>query len=115
MFRSIPIAVVLIAALAPTVVAAEPPSVSAGGVTLSSQTVGWPARDQPFPAGSGVDVVNINCTACHSPAMVLTQPRLTQAEWQAEVTKMQKTYKARIDETAMPAIVAYLTQLQAKR
>jgi len=47
--------------------------------------------------------------------MVLTQPALSKADWRTEVTKMRKVYKASIDDTAVPAIVGYLTNLQTNR
>jgi cytochrome c5 len=87
-----------------------PSTVSAGGVTLRSVNVDFPDRDRRFE-GPGADVVNNNCLACHSAGMVLTQPRLSRAAWQAEVEKMRKTYKAPLDTADVPAIVDYLATL----
>ena len=81
-----------------------------GGVTLRSVNVDIPDRDRQFE-GPGADVVNNNCLACHSAGMVLTQPRLSRAVWQAEVEKMRNTYKAPIDAADVPAIVDYLATL----
>lgn len=61
------------------------------------------------------DPVNANCLACHSPAMVLTQPRLTRAEWAAEVAKMRNVYKAPIDPADDDAIIAWLVAAQQPR
>ena len=61
-----------------------------------------------LPDGPGVAAVTTNCTSCHSPAMILTQPRLTRKAWEGEVEKMAKVYKAPIDQTAVPKIVDYL-------
>jgi hypothetical protein len=55
--------------------------------------------------------VNNNCLVCHSAGMVLTQPRLPRAVWQAEVDKMRSTYKAPIAAEDVPAIVEYLAKL----
>jgi cytochrome c5 len=87
-----------------------PSTVSVGGVTLRSVNVDFPNRDRQFE-GPGADVVNNNCLTCHSAGMVLTQPRLPRAVWQAEVEKMRNTYKAPVDAEDVPAIVDYLANL----
>jgi cytochrome c5 len=87
-----------------------PSTVSVGGVTLRSVNVDIPNRDRQFE-GSGADIVNNNCLTCHSAGMVLTQPRLPRAVWQAEVEKMRNTYKGPIDAADVPAIVDYLANL----
>ena len=87
-----------------------PSAVSVSGVTLRSVKVDIPDRDRNFE-GPGADVVNNNCLACHSAGMVLTQPRLSRAVWQAEVEKMRNTYKAPVDAKDIPAIVDYLASL----
>jgi hypothetical protein len=90
--------------------APAPSAVSANGVTLRSVSVDNPDSDRTF-AGPGADVVNNNCLTCHSAGMVLTQPRLPRALWQAEVEKMRNTYKAPVDAGDVPAIVDYLANL----
>lgn len=90
--------------------APAPSAVSANGVTLRSVSVDNPDSDRTF-AGPGADVVNNNCLACHSAGMVLTQPRLPRAAWQAEVEKMRNTFKAPVDAGDVPAIVDYLASL----
>jgi len=87
-----------------------PSTVSVGGVTLRSVNVDFPNRDRQFE-GPGADVVNNNCLTCHSAGMVLAQPRLSRAAWQAEVEKMRNTYKGPIDAEDVPAIVDYLANL----
>jgi cytochrome c5 len=87
-----------------------PSTVSVGGVTLRSVNVDIPNRDRQFQ-GPGADVVNNNCLTCHSAGMVLAQPRLPRAVWQAEVEKMRNTYKGPIDAQDVPAIVDYLANL----
>jgi len=114
MLRLILIGLLLSTAFDPASDAAEPLSVTGGGTTLSSVTLEWPTADRSFPNGPGVDVVNTYCSGCHSPGMVLTQPTLTQAEWQAEVTKMRKVYKADISDAVVPTIIEYLATLPAQ-
>ncbi len=87
-------------------------SVSAAGVVLTSTSVVLPISDRTFPAGPGMDVAQNNCTACHSPGMVLNQPRLTRAAWEGEVNKMRAAYKAPVDAADVPAIVAYLDTIK---
>jgi cytochrome c5 len=94
--------------------AAAPPSqVAVGGVTLTSVSVQLP-DDQPYPKGPGADVMNANCTACHSANMVLNQPRLSADDWKGEVEKMRGTYKATVADKDVPAIVQYLTDMSGR-
>ena len=89
-------------------------SVTANGVTLTSVGATLPADDVALPAGPGRDAVEANCTSCHSPAMIVSQPKLIHAQWVAEVEKMQKAYHAPIDPQAVPAIVKYLGGLSGQ-
>lgn len=89
-----------------------PPSVSAGGFTLTSATIELPVEDAVFPAGPHLDAVQANCTACHSPAMILSQPPLTREQWEGEVKKMREVYHAPVDPAAVPGIVDYLAGLE---
>jgi hypothetical protein len=91
--------------------AAEKATVTANGVTLHSVNTKFPDPGRLFPGGSSADAINNNCLACHSIGMVLTQPKMSRAEWQAEVNKMRTTYKAPIADADVPAIVDYLTNL----
>ena len=70
-----------------------------------------PQETAAFKPGSNVDVVQNNCTACHSADYIRTQPRGEKFKrdfWQAEVTKMIKVYGAPIDEKDAAKIVDYL-------
>jgi hypothetical protein len=91
--------------------AAEPTIVTGDGLTLHSVSADFPDPRRFFPGGDRADVVNDNCLRCHSAGMVLTQPKLSRAEWRAEVDKMRNTYKAPIAASDVPAIVDYLTDL----
>ncbi len=90
-------------------------SVTSAGVTLRSVSIDLPNSDRSFPGGAGVETVTGNCTACHSPGMVLNQPGLTRAAWEAEVNKMRTTFKAPIAAEDVPAIVAYLTSVKGEK
>ena len=97
------------AAPAPETPAPKPiATVAAAGLTLKSVDVSLPMSDRTFPDGPHADVINNNCVACHSAGMVLTQPSLKRAEWQAEVNKMRNTYKAPVSDADAAAIVDYL-------
>jgi hypothetical protein len=93
--------------------AAESSTVAAGDVTLHSVSVDLPDSGRPFPGGDSANAINDKCLACHSAGMVLTQPKLSRADWQAEVAKMRDTYKAPIAAEDVPAIVDYLVSLSA--
>ena len=80
-------------------------------LTLKSVSVDLPDRGTMF-SGPGSDVVNNNCLACHSSGMVLNQPALPAATWQAEAEKMIHVFKAPVDEKDVPAIVAYLARIK---
>ena len=73
-------------------------SVSARGFSLASTSVDLPADDATYPDGPHADVINANCTSCHSASMALTQPALSADQWKATVTKMREVYKAPVAE-----------------
>jgi len=98
----LPIALVLAVALPPLCALAE------SQLSLKSVSVDLPPGDDMFPNGPGVDAVNNNCLACHSADMVLNQPALTKAEWEAQVNLMRTAYKAPIDPKDVDAILNYL-------
>ena len=80
-------------------------------VTAAPLNYGVPEDTVAFKPGPNLDVVQNNCTACHSADYIRTQPRGEKFKkdfWQAEVTKMIKVYGAPIDEADVPKIVEYL-------
>ncbi len=99
-------------AVAAAPVAPAPSIAAGGGVTLHSVSIDLPDSNGSFPGGAAADAVNNDCLACHSAGMVLTQPALSRAAWQAEVDKMRETYKAPIAPEDVPAIVDYLAKLK---
>ena len=82
---------------------------------LTSVEVQLPDSAPALPEGPGLAAVRSNCLGCHSPDMILNQPTMPKAFWQAEVAKMQKVYKAPIDEKAVPAIVDYLAAVKGPK
>jgi mono/diheme cytochrome c family protein len=70
-----------------------------------------PEETAAFKPGPNLDVVQNNCTACHSADYIKTQPqgeKFKKDFWAAEVTKMIKVYGAPIDEADVGKIVEYL-------
>src|ERR1700722_12807617 len=78
-------------------------------VPLQSVKVDLPESNRMF-TGPGADAINNNCLACHSAGMVLNQPALAKAAWQAEVNKMIQFYKAPVAAADATAIVDYLAR-----
>ena len=71
-----------------------------------------PEETAALKPGPNLEVVQANCTGCHSSDYVNTQPRNVKSKkdfWQAEVTKMIKVYGAPIDDADVGKIVEYLT------
>jgi mono/diheme cytochrome c family protein len=71
-----------------------------------------PDETAAFKPGANLEVVQNNCTACHSADYIQTQPRgekFKKGFWAAEVTKMIKVYGAPIEDADVGKIVDYLT------
>jgi mono/diheme cytochrome c family protein len=85
---------------------------AADKLTLKSVSVELPAGDRTFSDGAGADALNNNCLACHSAGMVLYQPAVPRAEWEAVVEKMRTAYKAPIDANDIDAILRYLVSIK---
>jgi len=82
-----------------------------GSVAAAPISYKLPDETAAFKPGPNLDVVKNNCSGCHSADYINTQPRGPKYKkdfWQAEVTKMIKTYGAPIDEADVPKIVEYL-------
>lgn len=75
---------------------------------FKSVSVELPGGTPAFPAHAGVETITANCLACHSADMVLAQPKLPAAAWDAIVGKMIHTYKAPITDADAKVIDAYL-------
>ena len=104
-----PAALIAALILSPLVALAAP---APEPMRFSSQSIEFPTSDRIFPDGPGAEAVNNNCLACHSAGMVLTQPKLTKAQWTETVNKMVQVYKAPVDQADVQTIVDYLTALK---
>jgi sulfite dehydrogenase (cytochrome) subunit B len=85
-----------------------------GLATVHAAPVSFTVPDETaaFKPGANLDVVQNNCTACHSADYIKTQPRgekFKKEFWAAEVTKMIKVYGAPIEDADVGKIVDYLT------
>jgi cytochrome c5 len=89
--------------------AAPADTAPAAPIALTSQTIALPDETATLPASA--EILTTNCTACHSPEMLLTQPKLDAKTWTAEVAKMRSVYKAAIDPKDDPKLVAALLTL----
>jgi cytochrome c5 len=97
------------AALMPLPAAAQSPLV------LKSTKVTLPDSTAMFPPGPGADIATSDCLACHSAGMVMNQPVLPKAAWEAEVNKMRSVYKALVPESDVAAIVDYLASIKGPK
>lgn len=82
---------------------------------VKSVSVTLPQSNRTLPDGPGLSAVENNCLACHSGNMIMAQPVMPRAAWQAEVTKMRNVYKAPVDDKDVPAIVDYLTAVKGAK
>lgn len=94
---------------------APPTSASGPGITLYSSRIDLPLETTVFADGPNATVINTDCTGCHSPEMVSTQPRLTQEQWRATIDKMRQVYKAPVAERDIPEILKYLQAMPAQQ
>jgi len=97
--------------LAPLLATAAITGLSFGAVIAAPVNYKLPDETAAFKPGPNLDVVQNNCTACHSADYINTQPRGPKFKkdfWQAEVTKMIKVFGAPIDDADVPKIVEYL-------
>ena len=70
-----------------------------------------PEETAAFKPGPNLEVVQNNCSGCHSADYIRTQPQDQKSKkdfWQTEVTKMIKVYGAPIDAADVGKIVDYL-------
>ncbi|MGB9465091.1 MAG: cytochrome c [Candidatus Acidiferrum sp.] len=68
----------------------------------------YPLYPPEMESGEGKAEVEAYCSMCHSTRYITMQPPLPSAAWEAEVTKMKKTFGATIPEEASSKIVSYL-------
>jgi hypothetical protein len=66
--------------------------------------------------GEGAEVVEQNCTACHSLDYIeMNSVFLDQKGWQTEVAKMVKAFGAPVTEQDQAKIIAYLVAIYGKQ
>ena len=98
-------------ALAPLLATATISALGLGAVIAAPVSYKLPDETAAFKPGPNLEVVQNNCTGCHSADYIAIQPRGPKYKadfWKAEVTKMIKVYGAPIDEADVPRIVEYL-------
>jgi sulfite dehydrogenase (cytochrome) subunit B len=84
------------------------------GAAFGKVSITLPRETFGFKPGPGADLATGNCTTCHSALYVYTQPRLTRAQWTAEVNKMKAVYGAPLAPENIPGIVDYLMTQNGK-
>ena len=87
---------------------------AAGGALAAPKPYQAPPETASLADGPDVDLVDANCSACHSVDYITTQPRgLADPKgfWTAEVNKMKKAYGYKADDQDAAKIVAYLTEV----
>jgi mono/diheme cytochrome c family protein len=97
--------------LAPLFASAAIAALGFGSLGAAPVSYKLPEETAAFKPGPNLEVVQNNCTACHSADYVQTQPRGPKFKkdfWQVEVTKMIKLYGAPIADAGVPKIVEYL-------
>jgi hypothetical protein len=68
----------------------------------------YPLHPPDLESGEGKAEVEGYCSTCHSTRYITMQPPLPAAAWEAEVTKMKKTFGATVPDDATSKIVGYL-------
>jgi len=106
---------ILLSALIAAAAMASPFAQADAPIALKSVDVTLPGDTRQLPSGPGLEAAQNHCLACHSAGMILTQPRLPRASWEAEVAKMRNVYKAPVDDKDVPAIVDYLTAIKGPK
>jgi len=71
-------------------------------------TIDLPFEEPDVPAGPNREQFTAYCRLCHSPRLVLTQPRLSEKKWGEVVRKMVTVYGAPIPPDQEAAVIAYL-------
>ena len=84
-------------------------------IVLAMASIAVPAVAEEKPVrlkqAPGLDKVESNCGICHSLDYIqMNSPFLNAALWDAEVTKMIKTFGAPIEDADAAAIKNYLSQ-----
>jgi cytochrome c5 len=96
------LAYVSIATLFTSAVSAAPKTIALPGETAKLEESSLP----------GYTVASQKCLICHSADYISYQPpRMTEAQWTAEMTKMQHLYGAPIDDQEIKLLATYLATM----
>ncbi len=98
-------------AFAPLLATAAISALCLNAVIAAPVSYRLPDETAAFRPGPNLEVVQNNCTGCHSADYIAIQPRGPNYKtdfWKAEVTKMIKVYGAPIADADVPRIVEYL-------
>ena len=71
-----------------------------------------PDAEPPVPPGPNREEFAALCRLCHSPSLVLTQPRFSEKKWSEVVHKMVTVYGAPIPAEQEREIVVYLVSIR---
>ena len=85
-----------------------------GGVHATPKTITLPGETAKLRESSlpGYTVASQKCLICHSVDYINYQPPgMTEAQWTAEMVKMQHLYGAPIDEQEIKLLAAYLATM----
>ena len=85
-------------------------ALSAAAVFAADTVFTLPRETTALKPGPGAELVTAQCLVCHSADYISTQPRLTRAQWQAGVAKMQQKYGAAIATNSVERLVDYLVK-----
>jgi len=72
-------------------------------------------REPALPAGLHRDVFDVNCIACHSTRLVMTQPNFPEKTWAESVHKMVDKYGAQLTPEMEKQIVQYLVAVKGAK
>ena len=90
------------------------PGVTFGVAFRRATHLRHPIAVEAFPGGPEADLARRHCLTCHSSDYVYSQPKLSKAQWSAEVIKMVKVYGASIPDAEVGPIVDYLVAQNGK-
>jgi hypothetical protein len=91
----------------------------AAGATAPAGAIAYDPNDQTprppvLPAGPHQDVFDVNCIACHSTRLIMTQPSFPEKTWGETVHKMVDKYGAKLTPEMEKQIVQYLVAVKGQ-
>ena len=81
-----------------------------GAVLAQQKSIQLPADNavSQLKPGTGINAASLNCAICHSLDYIVRQPRMSAAQWDAEVQKMISVFGAPINQADAKTIAEYL-------